>query len=65
VKEVGITALALETDAPFLAPEPYRGKRNESAYIPIIAEKVAAILEVTTEEVVKITTESVEAIFKI
>ena len=65
VKEVGITALALETDAPFLAPEPYRGKRNESAYIPIITEKIAAELEISTEEVMKMTTENVEAIFKI
>jgi TatD DNase family protein len=40
VKEVGIAAIALETDAPFLAPDPYRGKRNESAYIPIIAMKL-------------------------
>ena len=63
VKEVGISALALETDAPFLAPDPYRGKRNESAYIPIIAEKVAAILEISVEEVMKTTTKNVEEIF--
>jgi len=59
VKEVGITAIALETDAPFLAPDPYRGKRNESAYIPIIAEKIAEILEISVEEVMKITTKNV------
>ncbi|MCL2290947.1 MAG: TatD family hydrolase [Bacteroidetes bacterium] len=63
IKEVGINAIALETDAPFLAPEPYRGKRNESAYIPIIAEKIAAVLETSTEEVMRTTTANVEAIF--
>jgi len=63
VKEVGIKALALETDAPFLAPDPYRGKRNESAYIPIIAQKIAEILEISIEEVMRVTTENVEGIF--
>jgi TatD DNase family protein len=65
VKEVGIKALALETDAPFLAPEPYRGKRNESAYIPLIAEKIAAVLKISVEEVMRTTTTNVEEIFKI
>ena len=65
VKEVGITALALETDAPFLAPDPHRGKRNESAYIPIIAEKIASVLEISVEEVMKSTTGNVEGVFKI
>jgi TatD DNase family protein len=64
VKEIGINALALETDAPFLAPDPYRGKRNESAYIPIIAEKVAAVLEIPVEEVMEKTTENVERVFE-
>ncbi|MCL2435699.1 MAG: TatD family hydrolase [Lentimicrobiaceae bacterium] len=63
VKEVGIHALALETDAPFLAPDPYRGKRNESAYIPIIAERIAGVLETSVEEVLTATTANVEEIF--
>ena len=65
VKEVGIKALALETDAPFLAPDPYRGKRNESAYIPIIAEKIAAVLEISAETVMTTTTANVEEIFNL
>jgi len=65
VKEVGISALALETDAPFLAPDPHRGKRNESAYIPIIAEKIASVLEISVEEVMQTTTANVEKIFKL
>jgi TatD DNase family protein len=65
VKEMGVTALALETDAPFLAPEPYRGKRNESAYIPLIAEKIATVLEIPVEEVMEKTTTNVENIFNL
>jgi len=63
VKEVGLKAIALETDAPFLAPEPYRGKRNESAYIPLIAEKIASVVEATVENVREMTTLNVERIF--
>jgi TatD DNase family protein len=65
VKEVGLTAIALETDAPFLAPDPYRGKRNESTYIPLIAEKIAAILETSVEDVMNVTTANVEKIFRV
>jgi len=65
VKELGINAITLETDAPFLAPDPYRGKRNESAYIPIIAEKIATVLEISIEEVMSTTTANVEAMFKL
>jgi TatD DNase family protein len=46
----------LETDAPYLTPVPYRGKRNESAYIPLIAKRVAEFWHLTTEEVADITT---------
>jgi len=65
VKEVGINAIALETDAPFLAPDPYRGKRNESAYIPLIAEKISSVLEISIEEVMKTTSANVENIFNL
>lgn len=65
VKRVGLENIALETDSPFLAPTPYRGQRNESAYIPLIAQKVADILETTPEEVAEVTTRNVERIFNI
>jgi TatD DNase family protein len=65
VKEVGINAIALEIDAPFLAPDPHRGKRNESAYIPLIAEKIAEVLQISVEEVMRVTTENVERIFSL
>ena len=55
--------LVLETDAPYLAPVPYRGKRNESAYLEIIAWKVAGLKECSLEEVAEQTTKNSIAIF--
>jgi TatD DNase family protein len=55
--------IVLETDAPYLSPVPYRGKRNESAYIKTIAEKLAEIKNTTLEEVDLITTRNTEKIF--
>lgn len=63
LKEVDLSRLVLETDAPYLAPTPYRGKRNESSYIPLIAEKIAEIKQVSIEEVARITTENTAKIF--
>jgi TatD DNase family protein len=63
VKEVGLEYLVLETDAPFLAPEPYRGKQNESSYIPLIGKKLAEIFEISETEVMKTTTSNAEKIF--
>lgn len=51
VKKVGLDNILLETDSPYLTPEPYRGKKNSSKYIPFIAEKIANILEVSVDEV--------------
>jgi len=51
IPNVDLKHLVLETDAPYLAPVPYRGKRNSPAYIPIIAEKVADFLQLSKEEV--------------
>jgi TatD DNase family protein len=50
VREIGIENLILETDAPYLAPVPYRGKRNESSYICIINKKMAEIFGLNEEE---------------
>lgn len=63
VKEVGLEYLVLETDAPFLAPEPFRGKQNESSYIPFIGKKLAEIFEVSESEIMKITSLNAEKIF--
>jgi TatD DNase family protein len=55
VKEVGADHIIFETDSPYLAPVPYRGKRNESSYLRLINEKVAGILGLSEEETAKIT----------
>ncbi|MBN1767350.1 MAG: TatD family hydrolase [Prolixibacteraceae bacterium] len=65
VKEIDLNHIVLETDSPYLAPMPYRGKRNESAYIELIAEKIAGIKGVKVEEVADITTNNASHIFKI
>ena len=65
VKEIPIEHLVLETDSPYLAPHPYRGKRNESSYLKVIANKIAEIHEISLEEVANKTTENSKAIFGI
>lgn len=55
VKEVGIENIVLETDSPYLAPSPFRGKRNESSYLCIINKKVADICEMNEEDVASVT----------
>ena len=62
---VDIQHLVLETDAPYLAPVPHRGKRNESAYVPIIAQKLADIKQMPLEEVARITTQNSTLLFGI
>lgn len=63
VKDIPMEYLVLETDSPFLAPKPYRGKRNESAYVKIVAEKLAAIKGLSLQEIERITTENAEKLF--
>ena len=58
VKEIPLTSIVLETDCPYLAPVPYRGKRNSSLYLPYVAEKIAEIKGVSIEEVVRQTEEN-------
>ena len=65
VQHIDIEHLLLETDSPYLAPAPYRGKRNESSYIPLIAEKLAAAKNVSVDEVAKQTTENAIELFKL
>jgi len=63
LNEIPLEHIVLETDAPYLAPSPYRGKRNESAYIKLIAQKVAQIYGVGLEDVAEITTQNSKNIF--
>ncbi len=60
---VGPEYCVLETDAPYLAPVPFRGKRNESAYIPYIAAKLAEVTGRSVEEIARITTTNANALF--
>lgn len=64
IQKTGIEHIVLETDAPYLAPTPYRGKRNESAYIPIIAQKIAELFDISVGKVADITTQNAIHIFK-
>jgi len=65
LKTVGIDKVVLETDAPYLAPTPHRGKRNEPAYIPLIAQKLADTLELPVSEIENITTINTKKLFRI
>jgi TatD DNase family protein len=64
MREVGPEHGVLETDAPYLAPVPYRGKRNESGYLPHIAAKLAEATGSTVEEIARITTLNAELLFQ-
>lgn len=55
--------LLLETDAPYLSPVPYRGKRNESSYIPLVARKIAEFKNLEVEQIAKITSENSQKLF--
>jgi TatD DNase family protein len=63
VKEIDLKYLVLETDSPYLAPAPFRGKRNESSYLKYIVQKLAEIKNVSTEEVALQTTKNAEEVF--
>jgi len=65
VKSISLNHIVLETDAPYLTPVPYRGKRNESAYIKIIAEKIAKIKEISFDKVAETTTLNAIKIFNL
>lgn len=64
IRKISLNHIVLETDAPYLAPVPYRGKRNESSYIPIIAAKIAELRGIDMELVAAVTTKNAEIIFK-
>lgn len=63
VKKCPLDRILLETDAPYLAPEPYRGRRNEPAYLVYIAEKIAKIKGIDLEELSKVTLENTKLCF--
>jgi len=65
VREIDTKHLILETDSPYLAPTPKRGKRNESAYVALIAEKLAEIHNLSLNEVTEITSRNAQNLFKL
>ena len=65
VRRVPLERIVLETDAPYLTPVPYRGRRNESSYIPFIAAKVAELKGVSIEQVAEVTTSNARNLFEI
>ncbi|HTH55587.1 MAG TPA: TatD family hydrolase [Cyclobacteriaceae bacterium] len=62
--EVDLNRIVLETDSPYLAPVPHRGKRNEPSYVPIIANKICEIKKITLEQLSAATNENAAKIFK-
>jgi TatD DNase family protein len=63
VKEIDLKHILLETDSPWLAPVPHRGRRNECAYITAIASKIASLHQTSVEEVARITTRNAQQLF--
>ena len=65
LNEIPLEHMVLETDAPYLAPTPYRGKRNESSYLTLVAQKLASIYDCPVEDIAKITTKNSKDVFGI
>lgn len=65
VEQISLDHIVLETDAPYLAPVPYRGKRNESAYLTLVGEKIADIKNLKIEDVATVTSSNARKLFKI
>ena len=65
LNEIDLKHIVIETDAPYLAPKPFRGKRNESAYVVKVTEKLAEVYDTSVEEIAEITTENALEIFQI
>jgi TatD DNase family protein len=63
LKQLSLEHIVLETDSPYLSPVPYRGKRNESSYIPLVAEKLAEIFNVPVSRVAEITSDNSKKVF--
>ena len=64
VREVPLSKMMIETDSPYLTPKPYRGKKNEPAYVLHVAEKIAQLKDISLEEVAESTTKTAYSLFK-
>ena len=63
IPNIDLNKIVLETDAPYLAPTPNRGKRNESAYLELIAQKIADLKQIPKEDLIKFTSTNAKALF--
>ena len=64
INQIDIKHIVLETDSPYLAPAPHRGKRNESSYVTLVAQKLSEIYNLPVEEIARITTENALNVFQ-
>ena len=64
-RDVDVTSMLLETDCPFLAPVPYRGKRNEPSYVKLVAEKIAHARGTTEKTITEETTHNAKNVFQL
>jgi TatD DNase family protein len=65
LEQIDLEHIVLETDSPYLAPVPYRGKRNETSYLKLIVSKIAVIKNLPLEEVASITTRNAMRVFQL
>lgn len=65
IKNIDIKNIILETDSPYLTPTPFRGKRNESSYVKLVAQKLSEVKNISIEDVARITTQNAENLFNI
>ena len=65
IEKIGLENVILETDAPYLAPVPFRGKRNEPSYVKIVAEKLSSICNLPLEKIAELTTENARNLFNL
>ena len=65
IEKIPLTHVVLETDSPYLAPAPHRGKRNESSYLKLMVKKIAEIKNINEEEVAAITTSNAMKVFRV
>jgi TatD DNase family protein len=63
IEKLPLSNIVLETDAPYLTPVPFRGKRNESAYLKYIVQKIAEVKKISIEEVEEVTTMNAQKLF--
>lgn len=65
IEKIGLANVILETDAPYLSPVPFRGKRNEPAYIKHVSDKLSVVCNCSIEQVAELTTENARKLFKL